>query len=299
MYNLAHHSQDQVETAFAQIVRNATLSDADVDAFYSHKARVQSSLDASFNVSKYLAIGSIPRGSAMRGTSDLDLLVVLRREDVYWGDTVKSSTTVLNRVREALRRTYPNTDLGRDAQAIVLHFRDGRDVDVVPGWWKGTQANNWPLYMIPDGHGDWMQTAPDTHAKYIAGGHDTSGGKLKSVVKILKRWKESRALDLPLSAFHIELLMTRDGVCAPGKSLSACTADALGLLVRRECRALQDPCGVSGLVQAAGSEAKRDRLFAAAREASSYANAARSAETAGDQREAVRYWNLAFNGKFA
>lgn len=299
MFNLTTNQEDQVAAGFRRIVERSTLTQADKDGFESHKRRIQSSIDGAFRVSKYLVMGSYSRGSAVRGDSDLDILVLLRREDIFWGDSPKTSTTVLNNVRVALRQTFPNTDLGKDAQAIVISFTDGRSVDVVPGWWKGTQSNNWPLYAIPDGQDDWMQTAPDTHGKYISDGDSASGGKLKSVVKILKNWKQSRALPLPLTAFHLELLMTQERTCAPGKTLSACVADALGLLALRECRALQDPCRVSGYIHAAGTDAKRDRLLAAVKESAAYASTARSAEVSGNLREALRYWDLVFNGQFA
>ncbi len=292
------HDMSSIADSFGKIVSRTQLTTADIEAFNTHEEQVVARLKADFGVVKTVRMGSFSRGSAVRGSSDLDLLVVLTRGEITWGDRLKKSGTVMQNVRASLAARFRQTEIGRDGQAVVVSFADGRIVDVVPAAYDGPQSNGWPLYSIPDGAESWLATAPDTHGKYIADGENASGNKLKSVTRILKYWAACRSPRLPLSGFHLELLLTQTGICAPGRSLAACVADALSLLARRECRALQDPCGVSGLIRAAATDAKRGRLLAAVAQSAGWATTAVNYENGYDTASARRYWSMTFNGGF-
>lgn len=287
-----------IAQSFNAILAHIALTDADVTAFEVHKSRIESSLHGSFAVAKIVRIGSYARGSAIRFRSDLDLLALLRRNEVDWGGQIVLPSTLLNRAREALRGTFPGTALGRDGQAVVVEFSDNRRIDVVPAWFDEALESGWPLYRIPSGSDGWLATSPELHGKYIAEGDTKAGGKLKSVVRILKYWKQCRDPELPLSAFHLELLLAKEGTCNGARSLAACVADALSLLERRECRALQDPCGISGYVPAASTDAKVDRLLAAVHGSATRARDAVQYEALGMSDEARRLWGIVFNNYF-
>ena len=245
-----------------------------------------------------LAIGSFVRGSAIRHYSDLDLLLVLTIREVRWGNSYKSSYTVLNEVRAQLQSRYQRTEVGRDGQAVVIEFADGaHPVDVVPGFFSRV-TNKIPVYWIPDGGGEWIETSPMTHNRYIRIEDTRSAGKLKNVAKVIKLWRVCRSPEIPLNSFHLELLLAAVGTCLGVKSYSQCLFDTLRLIDARDCRALQDPLGISGLVKAANTESKLERLRTSV--ANSYAHGVRAivAEEEGDTQEAVRQWDIVFNGNF-
>jgi hypothetical protein len=287
-----------VAGSFTNILARVALNDADLSAFETHRSRVESSLHGSFDLSKVVRVGSYARGSAIRFRSDLDLFIVLRRRETEWGDQYVLPSTILNRLREALRGTFPQSSLGRDGQAVVVEFSDNRRIDVVPARFENALDNGWPLYRIPSGADEWIATSPELHNKYIADGDARSGGKLKSVVRLLKYWRQCRNPELPLSAFHLELLLAKEGTCNGGRSLAACVADALILLERRACRALQDPCGVSGYIPAAATESKLERLLAAVGASAASARDALYYEAFGNLRETRRRWSAVFNNYF-
>lgn len=293
-------ASSSINDAFLNILATISLQQSDVDAFVRHETRVCSSIRAAFHVAKFARIGSLVRGSAIRGKSDLDLLVVFKRAEVTWGQSTVAPATLLERVRSALKQTFPNTELGRDGQAVVVRYADGRSIDVVPGWYFGpiSQGNGWPLYQIPSGGRDWLPTAPDYHNAYIARGDVSAGGQLNAVVRVMKYWRQTRNSDLPLSPFHLEMLLTNWGTCNGGRSLSSYVAAALELLSQRECRALQDPCGISGYIHAAGSDSKRERLVQAVNASAKWAHEAVRSEALGRLTDAQYYWGLVFNGAF-
>ncbi len=289
-----------IAESFQKLVAKTLLTSASTNAFERHRGEIERRLESSFAVAKFLVIGSFERGSAVAGVSDLDLLVVLKSQELSFASSgaLKRSDTVLSKVRDNLLARFPLTEIGRDGQAVAVHFSDGCSVDVVPAGYVGPLQTGWPLYRIPDGCGDWMGTAPDTHGRYIRDGDAASGGKLKSVARILKYWAQTREVPLPLSGFHVELLLTQEGTCAPGQTLSKCVEQALGLLAQRECRALQDPCGVSGLIRAASTDAQRDRLYGSVNQSAGWASKACAYEALGNPAEARRYWQMVFNQGF-
>jgi len=284
---------DRFRTLLDRVQPSATSK----DTFDTHRASVSSCLRSAFNTAKIELIGSNARNTAIGGFSDVDLLLVLRKTEVTWGPSIESSDTVLKNVRKQLESRFKNTDIGRDGQAVVVSFRDGdHPVDVVPAFFDGPGRDNYPVFKIPDGAGSWMKTSPGLHNKYIAEADILSGHKLRSTARLLKFWRTTRTT--PLNSFHIELLLAKEAICTVAKGLSECLADALQELTRRECRALQDPMGVSGWIPAANTDAMRGRALASVRDAADHARRAVEATSWGTFPDAYRQWDIVFNGEF-
>lgn len=221
----------------------------------SHRSSVGSTLRSAYARSRVKLIGSQSRGSAVRGISDLDLMVVLRIQEIRWGTTIKFSMRVLQAVRQVLRTRFVSTSIRRDGQAVVIHFGQGNEpLDVVPAYFLHPGISNYPVLAIPDGSGNWMPTSPEIHNRYIGKADQSARGKLKYTAMLMKHWCHSRKPALPLSSFHLELLLARFGVCSGAKSYACCVADALHLLCSRKCRALNDPLKISGRVRAASTD---------------------------------------------
>lgn len=262
----------------------------------SHRASITRRLETVFAVNRVEPIGSQIRGSAITRTSDLDLMLILERAEVKRGDRYLSSQTVLDRVRLQLNRRYLVTLVVRDGKAIVARFADGQHpVDIVPAWYLNSEApNNYPVFAIPDGNGEWLATSPQAHNKYINDRDSSSAGKLKYVAKLIKYWARNRLFTLPLSSFHVELLLAESRICNGPVSYAECVTKTFELLASRDCRALQDPVGISGLVKAADTEPKRQLVQRAVRSAADRAWRALAAEDEGKHFEAIRLWRPIF-----
>jgi len=287
-----------VTRRFQILLSRTAFTQADVKTYTAHWNGVTQRLKASFASNRQLLIGSAARGSAIRQSSDLDLMVVLRKAEAQWGGRLISSETVLNRVADALRARFWNTGLGRDGQAVVVDFGDGQyPVDVVPAIFDRVE-NKIPIYLIPDGCGGWMETSPAVHNRFIALADQASAGKLKNVAKLVKYWRWCRTPELPLSSFHVEMLLATERICASVKSYAQCLFELFHLLSKRECRTLRDPLKISGFIYAANTEAKRERLNAAVRTSTVHAAKAVLAEQGGGGMDAVQQWDIVFNGRF-
>jgi hypothetical protein len=233
-------------------------------------------------------------------TSDIDLLLILKREEVRWGEGYKSSSTILDHVRNELLNRYPTTPVVRDVHAVVVRFADNQHpVDVVPGFYlQHGGAMNYPIFAMPDSRGGWMRTSPQSHNKFINDADLQSGGKLKRVAKLIKFWRGCRTPRIPLNSFHVELLLAQEKVCLGPMSYALCLNNAFAKLANRQCQPLEDPIGVSGQVPAAYTEDKRRRAQEAVYGSAKRAYNALQAERSGDMREALRLWDLVFHGSF-
>lgn len=288
-----------IAAAFQRLLERSELTESDHRGFTGHREQIQTRLSGTFEVSKFMIIGSYSRGCAIRQTSDLDLMIVLRRNEVMWGGSLVSSDGVLERVRRDLASRFPNTALGRDGQAVVVDFADGRAIDVVPAYFGDAQATGWPVYRIPRGDGGWLPTAPDSHGKYLSEADRRSGGKLKNVARIAKYWRTTRETPVPLSSFYVELVLATTDVCRVAESHTMTFARLLVELESRGCGPVADPLGVSGTIAGCASEAKRTSAMRTISAASQRAVAAVEAEQKGKLDEALRFWDVVFNGGFA
>ena len=290
----------EVTDGFKTLLSRIEPTDRDIEVYESHRQSITRRLETVFSTNKVELIGSYARGSSIRATSDIDLLLILKREEVRWGEGYKTSSTVLDQVRAELLNRYPATPVGRDVHAITVGFADNQHpVDVVPGFYlKHGGAMNYPIYAIPNGQGGWMATSPQSHNKFINDSDNQSGGKLKRVARLIKFWRRCRTPSIPLNSFHVELFLAQERICVGPMSYALCMNNALAKLANRQCQPLDDPMDISGKVPAAYTEDKRRRAQEAIYASAKRAYNALQAEGSGNVGEALRLWDLVFNGNF-
>lgn len=271
----------------------------EIDHASSHLSTIKVRLEKDFNLHSFLLIGSHARGTPIKKSSDVDCMAVFRKSEVEYGSGIETSTTFLNRLRTSLQDRYPNTEIRRDKQAVVVGF-GGNDysVDVVPGYYYGPGINNYPVYKIPDGNGWWMSTSPQAHNKYIMDENIRSRGKLINVAKLIKYWRICRQPNIQIMSFHIELLLAQSEICIGPKSYAQCLMETFQLLSNRECRALQDPIGVSGLISSCKTGAQIQGAINSVNYAYNHAFSAINAEAFRPIQEAYDQWDIVFNGYF-
>lgn len=290
-------SEMNIANCFLKLIPRIQPTPAEIALAQQHIATIRVRLNSTFKLSKVLVGGSFSRGTLIRGASDVDLFAVIARSEATWGNRYESSETILNHFRTELARRLPNTPVGRDVHAVVVPFSQGPSVDVVPAIFD-QMINGRPQYLIPDGDGEWMPTSPERHNLYIQNANERSGGKLKRVAQILKFWRQCSSTRLAMSSFHIEMLLASSGICIGVKSYAAFITSVLRNLAERECRALQDPVGIAGLIPLVKTENQLENALASVKYARNHANEACVADYAGDSDEAWQRWNTVFNGNF-
>jgi len=268
----------------------------EIDKAERHAQTIKARIEKDYGLRKFLIVGSHSRGTAIRRKSDVDYFALIKREDARHGDGYTTSTAVLGNIKKCLQDRFNSTDMRIDGQAVVVQFGGGDfSVDVVPAIFWEMDSNNWPIYFMPDGNGDWMKTGPEIHNQFIKGADEKSRGKLKFVSQLLKYWRGCRNPAVPISAFHMELVLADYGLCTGIKSYSQCLTEAFQLLAQRECRAYRDPKDISGNVNAVRTEAQRGSVLSHVVYARDHAKTALAAENQNDSDEAIRQWKIVFN----
>ncbi len=274
------------------------LREGEIARAKSHIQTVRSRLSKSFEVGRFMPIGSHARKTPIRWYSDIDFMVLLKRNEAKWGGDFVKSSTVLRRVRDDLGDRFTQTDVRLDEQAVVVAFGQGQhDMDVVPAIFHDFKENN-AVYWIPDGNNGWLETSPHAHNSYFAKANEQSGSKLAKTVQLLKWWKFSRVDPIPIQSFYLDMLLAVSGVCNGIKSYSQCLYDAFKLFADRECRGLRDPLGISGVIYSAKTNAQWEDINSSIVSALSHAKSAMVADAAQDYQEANRQWSIVFNYQY-
>lgn len=287
-----------VATRFRSLLQEIAPQSVEVTRAKRHFKGIKTRVAKSYSVARASIIGSHVKGTAVKRLSDVDVLLVLRRDAIKRGDGVISSGTLLKNIRDDLRCRYPNTDIRRDAQAVALRFGRGEHgVDVVPAVFGAASTTGHPVYIIPDGSGGWIPTSPDGQLKALKAADEKSGGKLSAIIRLMKWWMFSRAQWIPLDSTHLEAVVLKIGVPRVG-SYSTILSSVFVALNRRAGSAIRDPLGISGLLPIASTDAQKQDVLSALRYAADHSQRAVAAEAEGNHQEAIRQWKIVYNQSF-
>lgn len=283
--------------SFLELIRRIQPLDSEIQAARQHLATIRARLESEFDVSKCFPIGSFSRSTSIRGFSDTDLLAVFRKPVFTWGNSPINSDSAIEKVRIALAERYSSSNVYKDGIAVAVSFSDGRLVEVVPAMFDSMYREKWPVYLIPDNAGGWMLSCPSLYDAYLAEANTESGGKLIYVAQLIKFWRECRTPRIPLSSFHIEMLLATEEICKGVRTYPDCMLGLLRSLAMRECRAMRDPYDIAGNIPAVKTASQRERALASVVNSRDHAASAVAAATY-DINEARRQWDIVFNGKF-
>jgi len=288
--------KENPQITIRRLIEKAQPRPIEMKRVLSHSDTVKRRLNKSFDLKRFVKFGSHSRETAIRGYSDMDYIAVLARNNAKWGGNIVNSSTVLKKVRDDLDDRFTHTLVKRDMQAVVVNFGNGQhSMDVVPAIFSRFHCSR-PVYWIPDGSDGWIETCPEAHNKFFLDSQKKYGARLSKLLQLLKWWKFSRSEPIPISSFHLDLLLASSDVVKGIKPYTRCLHDAFQLLVERDCRGLRDPVGIAGIISAADTQAKLEKVYTAAEYALQHAKAAIQAEAWKDFEEANRQWSIVFNG---
>lgn len=154
------------------------------------------------DIANTLYVGSYGRGTAIEG-SDLDILASLpeseyERYDAYRGN---GQSRLLQTVKDALKTTYPTTDIHADGQIVKIHFSDCMKFEILPAFknWDGT-------YRYPDSNtgGKWLPTNPKSEQFAISSKNKESNGLLIDTCQSIRHLRDEGLRSYPLSGIVID-----------------------------------------------------------------------------------------------
>lgn len=149
--------------------------------------------NSEINHSRY--VGSVGRGTAIKGISDIDMLMQLSKQeyDKYNAYISNGQSALLQAVKNSIKKTYPTTDIGGDGQVVVVQFTDMK-FEVLPAF-----ITEDGYYLHPDSNngGSWRKTDPITEIQAINDMNQKYTAKVKHLAKMARAWKEKCNVSIP------------------------------------------------------------------------------------------------------
>lgn len=281
-----------IDVGFSDFLKKLTPSSAESAGAQSHRASIQSCLRAAYTLKRFARIGSFGNGTSIYGYSDVDYIAVLSNSDFS-----TNSSTSLAGIRGTLDRRFPSTGVFVDCPAIVCPFAGtaADQTEIVPAYIQDSSGPQ-PIYGIPDCAGGWKLASPDAHNAYVHRVDQKHGGRLKSLIRFIKAWKIYRGV--PISSFYLELRAT---LYADSEASIVYPIDLnrfFALLWDKQLASLRDPAGISGLISACPSAAKREDALSKLASALTRSEKARDAERAGNTSDAFDWWRMVYDQQF-
>lgn len=139
-------------------------------------------------------VGSVGRKTAVKGSSDLDLIFDLP-DDVYTKFDSRENngqSDLLQEVKGVLLERYPKSNISGDGQVVVIEF-DKYTVELVPGF---KEKDN--TFTYPDTHdgGSWKTTMPLKEQNECVDCNEKSAGKYYDFCHIIRNWKNTIGVEI-------------------------------------------------------------------------------------------------------
>jgi hypothetical protein len=190
-----------IPAAFQTLKGNLEITGLQQGTVSARQQAVRDAVARSLTVKESFITGSYRRHTmiAPLAQADVDIFVVL---DVSYY-SAGGHAALLDRVRQALLKTYPSTPrISRNGQAVTVTFTDFR-VDVVPAFYRKGGG-----FLIPSTtEKRWIATNPKVHEAFVTRANATHNGDLVPLIKMMKAW--NRAAGNALTSFYVELLVEK------------------------------------------------------------------------------------------
>jgi len=281
-----------IEQGFNEFLTKLTPSATETEAARNHRASIKSCLESNWGMTNFFRTGSFGNGTSIKGFSDVDYFAVIPTDRLK-----TNSNTSLTEIRNTLNTRFPNTGVRVNTPSIVLPFgTDGKETtEVVPADYV-RQENGKNVYDIPNYSSGWMKSSPTTHNAYVRDIDNNLSNKLKPLIRFIKAWKFFKSV--PILSFYLELRVTK---YAEGETYISYSVDIyrfLKFLYDYELPAIQDPKGISGLIQPCKTDVQKEDAISKLSTAYVRVGKAREAEESGDIKDAFNWWNLMYDGNF-
>jgi len=241
------------------------------------------------NLIRLEMVGSRTRGSSLRASDSLDVLVVASAGT--WGsDSAAAIRDLVLRLAPILAVPTWADRLGAFAE---VDGSAGAGLVLIPAF-PVAEAAGIEVLAIPGGSSTWIHSTPSAHANYLARAQLRAGRGLADVVRLLRAWSLLREDASAIRTFPMELHLADAGACTPCAPLPVCLLEAFRTLQRAvgEGRTVRDPLGYCNDLELA-DPLRRPSLAQELDRARELAEDALVLEVRGDVAGAIRRWTRA------
>ena len=281
-----------IDQGFNEFLSRLTPSATESETAKNHRASIKSCLERNWGMTNFFRTGSFGNGTNIKGYSDVDYFAVIPRDNLS-----SNSNISLTKIRNTLNDRFPNTGVRVNTPSIVLPFgvNSNETTEVVPADYMRSEKGN-DVYDIANSSNGWMKSSPSTHNAYVRDVNSTLGNKVKPLIRFIKAWKYFK--NVPILSFYLELRVTKYAESETYISYSVDIYKFLKFLFDNNLPSIQDPTGISGLIQPCKTDLQKEDALSKLNTAFTRVTNAREAEISGDIKNAFYWWNLLYADKF-
>ena len=185
-------NQTSLANKFEQFCKNIRISEENETSISIYYWNITKRLNKDFwntesNTSHSLYVGSYGRDTDIL-VSDIDMIMslpwkVFTQYDWY---THNWQSSLLNAVKESLKKTYPTSHIKGDWQVVQINFSDGITFEIVP-WFEFDDGS----FYYPDTNNwwSWKTTKPRAEKKEIKEKNDMRNWNLKNLCRMIRARK--------------------------------------------------------------------------------------------------------------
>lgn len=150
-----------------------------------------------------LFVGSYGRGTDIH-VSDIDMIVELPFSvyEKYDNHQHNGQSSLLQAVKDSIKKTYSTTHIQGDGQVVKLNFNDGICFEILPGFLMTDEKN----YIYPDTNkgGSWKITKPREEISEFNASNNVWNKNLKRLCRMTRAWKDK--WDVPIGGLLLDTL---------------------------------------------------------------------------------------------
>lgn len=155
-----------------------------------------------------LYVGSYGRSTAVQ-TGDVDVLYCLPESefDRFQKASGNGQSRLLQALKEAIKKSYPTSDIRADGQIVKIQFSDGMKFEVLPAFHKiGYFGEEQSGFRYPDSNmgGNWKSTDPKAEQDAMKAKNKASNGLLQATCRHLRVVRNEHFSSLKLAGIVID-----------------------------------------------------------------------------------------------
>lgn len=189
---------DELSDRFNAFIRKITLSDSERNAALKQGLLLSQKLEQRPEIQKSLITGSMARKTAIRKYSDVDLVVVIEKNDPL---SQAGSADLVRALSGILREMELQVQVSENAARV--RTVDGVTVDVLAAIQTGISNASEDEYRISSSNRNgWERYAPEEQNRRIRESAAILGDNFKKLIRLIKWW--SKINGHPISSYAIE-----------------------------------------------------------------------------------------------
>ncbi len=139
-------------------------------------------------------VGSYGRGTAIKGFSDVDIIVKLPLSEYhrFTNYQYNGQSSLLQHVKRAISDTYSTTSTKGDGQVVVVEFSDGVKFEIVPSF----EIDGGIIYPDANKKGEWKRCDPVKEIEAINIVNKATQGAVKEICRLARGWKMANNIEI-------------------------------------------------------------------------------------------------------